>query len=300
MHSLLNNHFTVYNLPFDKNYSLSHRLKDIKLIVIDIDGTLVDENGNVGEKTLFLAKELKKQNIFCTLSSARSYHYSSHIADDLEIDIPFITLDGALIKPRKGEAIFKGTIKDSFVRKAIALAEDNYGKITMCDENNLFVTPRNAVVKEYVKLSAPVMEITDFTGIKDILEILIYCEDKASMKNIKHGFGFFESRGVSLSVTKSPRNDYYLLTIKKKHSNKYESLKKLVSHLSLSKKNVAVIGDWHNDVPLFDFGGYNIAVKNAIPELKRKADYVTNSTNNEDAVGEVLELVRAHAVNSAN
>jgi len=50
-------------------------------------------------------------------------------------------------------------------------------------------------------------------------------------------------------------------------------------------------------MPLFDFGAYNIAVQNAIPELKRKADFVTNSTNNEDAVGEVLELVKTHALN---
>lgn len=279
---------------------MSHRLKDIKLIVIDIDGTLVDQHGEVGKKTLQLAKELKKHDIFCTLSSARSFHFSSHIADDLDIDIPFVTLDGALIKSRKGEAVYKGTLKDSFVHKAIALSEDNYGKITMCDEHNLFVTPNNSIVKEYTKLSAPIKEIPDFTGIKDILEILIYCEDKASMKNIKHSFGFFDKRGVSLSVTKSPRNDYYLLTIKKKESNKLESVKKLVKHLGFSKKNVAVIGDWHNDMPLFDFGAYNIAVQNAIPELKRKADFVTNSTNNEDAVGEVLELVRAHAVNGTH
>jgi Cof subfamily protein (haloacid dehalogenase superfamily) len=268
--------------------------------VIDIDGTLVDQNGDVGKKTLHLAKELKKQNIFCTLSSARSFHYSSHIADHMEIDIPFVTLDGALIKNRKGNTIYKGVLKDSFVHKAIELSEDNYGKITMCDEHNLFVTPRNAVVKEYTKLSAPIKEITDFTGVKDILEILIYCEDKASMKHIKHSFGFFEKLGVSLSVTKSPRNDYYLLTIKKKESNKLESVKRLVKYLGFSKKNVAVIGDWHNDMPLFDFGAYNIAVQNAIPELKRKADYVTNSTNNEDAVGEVLELVIAHAANGTN
>jgi Cof subfamily protein (haloacid dehalogenase superfamily) len=279
---------------------LTHRLKDIKLIVIDIDGTLVDQNGEVGKKTLQLAKELKKQNIFCTLSSARSFHYSSHIADELEIDIPFVTLDGALIKNRNGNTIYKGVIKDSFVHKAISLSEDNYGKITMCDEHNLFVTPRNAVVKEYTKLNAPVKEISDFTGVKNVLEILIYCEDKASMKNIKQSFGFFEKMGVSLSVTKSPRNDYYLLTIKKKESNKLESVRRLVKHLGLNKKNVAVIGDWHNDMPLFDFGAYNIAVQNAIPELKRKADYVTNSTNNEDAVGEVLELVLAHAGNGAN
>lgn len=276
---------------------MHHRLKEIKLIVIDIDGTLVDRQGLVGEKTLTLAKELKKKGILCTLSSARSYHYSSHIADELEIDIPFVTLDGALIKGRNGKAVYKGSLKKALITKAIALAEDNYGKITMCDEYNLFVTPRNAVVKEYTKLNAPVKEVADFTGMNEILEILIYCEDKASMKHIKHGFGFFDRLAVSLSVTKSPNHDYYLLTIKKKQSNKLESVKKLVKHLGLQRKNVAVVGDWHNDMPLFDFGAYNIAVQNAIPELKRKADYVTNSTNNEDAVGEVLELVKTHALN---
>ncbi|MBL8015678.1 MAG: Cof-type HAD-IIB family hydrolase [Ignavibacteria bacterium] len=276
---------------------MHHRLKEIKLIVIDIDGTLVDQQGLVGEKTLMLAKELKKKGILCTLSSARSFHYSSHIADDMEIDIPFVTLDGALIKGRNGNAVYKGSIKKALITKAIALAEDNYGKITMCDEHNLFVTPRNSVVKEYTKLNAPVKEVSDFTGMNEILEILIYCEDKASMKHIKQGFGFFDRLAVSLSVTKSPNHDYYLLTIKKKQSNKLESVKKLVRHLGLQRKNVAVVGDWHNDMPLFDFGGYNIAVQNAIPELKRKADYVTNSTNNEDAVGEVLELVKTHALN---
>lgn len=274
---------------------MTNRFKEIRLIVIDIDGTLVDHQGNIGEKTLQLAKELKNNNIFCTLSSARSFHYSAHIAEEMDIEIPFVTLDGALIKGIQGNTVYKGILKDSFVHKAIALAEDNYGKITMCDENNLFVTPNNAIVKEYTKLSAPIKEINDFTGVKEILEILIYCEDKASMKHIKNSFGFFEKLDVNLSVTKSPRNDYYLLTIKKKHSNKLESVKRLVKHLGFTKKQVAVIGDWHNDVPLFDFGAYNIAVQNAIPELKRKADYVTSSTNNEDAVGEVLELVKTHA-----
>ncbi len=276
-----------------------NRLKNIKLIVIDIDGTLVDANGNIGKKSLSLAKELKKQSIYCTLSSARSYHYSSHIADELDIDIPFVTLDGALIKDRKGNAIYKGAIKDTVIKKAIKLAENNYGKITMCDESNLYVTPRNAVVQEYTSLNAPVKEVSDFSKVKNVLEILIFCDDKSILRTVKNGFGYFEKIGVTLSVTKSPRNDYYLLTIKKKGSNKLASVKRLVKHLGFNKKDVAVIGDWHNDMPLFEFGGYNIAVKNAIPELKRKADYVTNSTNNEDAVGEVLELVHNYTLNGS-
>ena len=124
-----------------------------------------------------------------------------------------------------------------------------------------------------------------------ILEVLIYCEDKHSLRFIREKLKFPKTIGVSFNVTKSPSNEYYLLTVKKKGSDKLRSIKRLVKHLNLRRDNVAVIGDWHNDLPLFEYGAYNIAVQNAIPELKRRADYITNSTNNEDAVGEVLEMI---------
>jgi len=283
----------MISFPLSREYNtnMTHRLKDIKLIVIDIDGTLVDMHGQVGEKTLALSKELKKIGIYCTLSSARSFHYSSHIAEELDVTIPFVTLDGALIKDLKGNVIFKGTLKRKLIDKIIKLSENNYGKVTMCDEHNLFVTPRNAVVKEYTKLSAPVKEVEDFSGVDNILEILVYCEDKASLRAIRDNIKFPHTIGITMNVTKSPTHEYYLLTLKKKESDKLASVKRLVKYLGMKRHNVAVIGDWHNDMPLFDYGAYNIAVQNAIPELKRKADYVTISTNNEDAVGEVLELV---------
>jgi Cof subfamily protein (haloacid dehalogenase superfamily) len=277
-----------------------HQLNDIKLIVIDIDGTLVDTMGRVGEKTITLSKELKKFGIYCTLSSARSFHYSSHIAEELKVDIPFVTLDGALIIDRNRNIVYKGVLKDSVVQKCVYLAEHNYGKITMCDHERQFVTKKNSVIKEYTRLSAPINEVNDYGGVKNILEILIYCEDKASLRHIRGRLKFPKSFGISLNVMKSPTNEYFLLTVKKKGSDKLTSVKRLVQHLGLKRNNVAVIGDWHNDMPLFDYGAYNIAVQNAIPELKRKADYITNSTNNEDAVGEVLELFHNYKTKAAS
>jgi hypothetical protein len=268
-----------------------HRLKDIKLIVIDIDGTLVDKSGQVGDKTLYLSRELRKRNILCTLSSARSFHYSKHIAELMEVNIPIITLDGGLIKDISGRTVYKGAIKDSVIRKAIQLAENYYGKITMCNEEHVYITPKNSVIKEYTRLNAPIKEIPAFENMHDILEILIYCEDKGTLKAIRENFKFPHNLGVYYSVTKSPSNEYYLLTLKKKGSDKLKSVKRLVKYLGLKRKNIAVIGDWHNDMPLFNYGAFNFAVQNAIPELKRKADYVTRSTNDEDAVSEVLELV---------
>lgn len=270
---------------------MDKRFNNIKLVVVDIDGTLVDSSGRVGEKTLSLTRELKQYGIYCTLSSARSFHYSAHIAEELEVDKPFVTLDGALIKDLKNNIVYKGAVKQIVIQKAIMLAETNYGKITMCDEENLFITPRNTVIKEYTRLSAPIKEVENFDGVKDVLEILIYCEDKTSLHAIREQLKFPRTFGIALSVTKSPTNEYYLLTVKKKGSDKLRSVKRLVKYLGLKKNNIAVIGDWHNDIPLFDYGGYNVAVQNAIPELKRKADYITSCTNNEDAVGEVLEIL---------
>jgi hypothetical protein len=278
---------------------MSDKLKKIKLIVIDIDGTLVDRNGRVGEKSLTLARQLKSQGIYCTLSSARSYHFSSHIADELDIDIPFITLDGALIKDRNHNIVFKSTVKEKTIRRAVKLADANYGKVTVCDEKYVYVTPKNSVVREYSRLNAPIKEVQSLENIKDVLEILIYCEDKSSLRAIRNNFNFPHDIGLILNVTKSLSNDYYLLTIKRKGGDKLSSVKRLVKFLNLKKRNIAVIGDWHNDMPLFKYGAYNFAVQNAIPELKRRADYITSCTNNEDAVGEVLELVHNYKIKEA-
>lgn len=278
---------------------MTDKLNKIKLIVIDIDGTLVDKNGRVGEKSLTLARQLKSQGIYCTLSSARSYHFSSHIADELDIDIPFITLDGALIKDRKNNVVFKSTVKEKTIQRAVRLANANYGKITVCDENYVYVTPANSIVKEYSRLNAPIKEVQSLENIKNVLEILIFCEDKSSLRVIRNNFKFPHDLGLILNVTKSPSNDYYLLTIKSKGGDKLSSVKRLVKFLNLKKRNIAVIGDWHNDMPLFKYGAYNFAVQNAIPELKRRADYITSCTNNEDAVGEVLELVHNYKMKKA-
>jgi len=269
---------------------VKHRLKDIRLIVIDIDGTLVDTRGRVGEKARALAGELKKHKIFSTLSSARSYYYSAHIAEEMGIELPIITLDGALIKSQAA-VVYKGIVPEFIISRAVEAAHRNYGKIGLCGEHNLYVDRSNSLIKDSTRLSAPVKEVESYQRVREVLEILIYCEDKASLHSIRDSFKFPYNLFVYVSVTKSPNNEYYLVTIKKKGSDKLSSLKRLVHHLGLKRKNVAVIGDWHNDMPLFEYGGFNIAVQNAIPELKRKADYITHFTNNEDAVGEVLEMV---------
>jgi hydroxymethylpyrimidine pyrophosphatase-like HAD family hydrolase len=58
--------------------------------------------------------------------------------------------------------------------------------------------------------------------------------------------------------------------------------------LGIKRKEIAAIGDQYNDIDLIEYAGLGIAVANAEDALKEKADIVTTSTNNEDAVLEAI------------
>ena len=68
-------------------------------------------------------------------------------------------------------------------------------------------------------------------------------------------------------------------------------MKRLTKYLNISLKETAVLGDWYNDVSLFDTSALKIALANAVYEIKQLADFVTERTNNEDGAAEFLEMV---------
>ena len=80
-----------------------------------------------------------------------------------------------------------------------------------------------------------------------------------------------------------------LCDVMKEGVTKAYALQKLSESLGIKRKEIVAIGDQLNDIDLIEYAGLGIAVANAEDTLKEKADIVTNSTNNEDAVSEAIE-----------
>jgi hydroxymethylpyrimidine pyrophosphatase-like HAD family hydrolase len=89
----------------------------------------------------------------------------------------------------------------------------------------------------------------------------------------------------------SSKTGVYHLEARKSGTSKKTGMRILAKHLNLKKNEIAVMGDWFNDRDLFEFGGFNVAMQNAVAELKFGADYITQKNNEEDGVGEFLKLV---------
>ena len=114
------------------NNELKKRFKNIKLIVSDIDGTLVNDANEISSLTVDLVKKLKQKNILFSLASQRVHSSIVPLANELDIQIPFASLNGSLIQDSKGKVILnKSLIDKKYVEKAIDLAEKNYIKIAL-------------------------------------------------------------------------------------------------------------------------------------------------------------------------
>lgn len=263
-------------------------------MVSDVDGTLTTNENELGEMTRDLVKKLKSKGILTTFATQRIHSSVVDFARDLEIEIPLVTINGALIQDIKGKAIYKAVINPKYVNKAIKFCDEFFVRLALVYNDEIIYTDSNSVLKDFMYRIGTNYRLVDSYSnyVNDVLEIIMMGNEKAVIKYIQKKMNFPMKFFVYAKYYRSStRLGIYNLEIRKSGTTKRTGITKLVKHLKMNKHQVAVIGDWYNDRELFEFGGLNVALQNAVAELKNKAHYITEKTNNEDGVGEFLKLL---------
>ncbi len=271
---------------------LINKFKDVKLIVTDIDGTLVNNEGKLGELTTKMVRNLSGRGVLFTFATQRVFSSVIPFADELGIDIPMITMNGALISDRKGGILYKAAVNLKKIKKAIEFSNKYYLRIALCRPNEIVYTDQNSVIKDFMnRRGAEYLKVDSYDNYMDnVLELIISGDNKKSIKKIQSKLNFPLKLHVNAKYFRSrSMKDVHHLEVLRSHINKKHGLKLLTKHLGIKKHELAVLGDWYNDRQLFDFGGINIALENAVPELKNKANFITSYSNNEDGLGKFLK-----------
>lgn len=269
-------------------------LKNLKLIVFDLDGTLLNEQNEVGKESVRLINELKKLGLYFSIATGRLLSAFKSHAELINLKQPLISLDGCYISDLSGKVnLYQSCLKPKHVKKAIKLAEDNLMNIALCHADAIYYTDTNSAIPSITdKFGATFKEVESYDNyLSNTLEILITGDVKEYVKKVKEKFTFPYSIGLNAVYYKAHSHDVFNLEIKKKGSTKGTGLKRLTKYLKVKEHETAVMGDWHNDRSLFETDALKIAVANAVPEIKRMADFITERTNNEDAAAEFLTMV---------
>lgn len=271
------------------------RLKNIKIVVSDLDGTLLKNDGSVGIETKKLIRELHNYDVLFSFATGRLHSAVTDIAKDLEIKNPIISLDGSVIKDfPSGETIFESFLKKKYVEKAVKYADDYLLNVALCHSDAIYYTEFNTVIPKLLnKFGAKYKEVSSYENLLDkTLEIVFAGDNKESIEFVKDKFTFPYAFDCNASYYRSQsKRGLYYLDIRRAGSSKGKGLKRLLKYLRIKSHQAVVMGDWYNDISMFESDAIKVAVANSIPELIRNADHVTERSNNNEGPAEFLEMI---------
>lgn len=258
----------------------------IRLVVIDLDGTLLDSHKQLQPQTRQAIKEVKQRGILVTLATGRTWGSTAPFALQLGIDIPVITYNGAYIT----------AIGDKHPVEKKAMSIDLAGKMLKQLEQAGFY------VKVYIDEHLYVQETTEetiafsrrfgvpFTAVgRDNLAKLTANPLKISViersGRIQEAWRILEGWKNRFTIN---RDGEYGIEITEASVNKGAALERISKMLAISMNEVMAIGNEGNDVQMICKAGLGVAMGNAYDELKKMANIVTK-TNDELGVAYVLK-----------
>ena len=255
----------------------------IKLVVTDMDGTLLDDNHEIHESFWDTLKELKRKNIQFCVASGRQYYNLLEKFKGHEEDLIFIAENGTIVMKNHEELFSKSLEKDG-IEELVKIARELPEVFTvLCGKKSAYIeTKDKAFIAEVEKYYHHYEIVEDLLGITDdILKIALF-HFVSSEKEIYPHYKKFEN---SYKIVVSGKT---WVDIMDKNINKGVALKGLKDALGITSENVLAFGDYLNDYEMMGEAEFSYAMKNAHAELKKVAKFEAPS-NNENGVVEVIK-----------
>ncbi len=260
----------------------------IKLAAIDLDDTLLDSRHRISPACIKAIRRVKEQGVHVILATGRMYRATIPYAQQLGLDLPLITYQGALVKNAySGDVLYERTIGLDLALNITDLLEAHRIDYHVYSNDQLYTRKLVPILEKHKQVTGiePVL-IKDITGIlrkAPPLEIMAVFEEKSRRQGMEQMIK--NLYGEQLHLT---RFKYDSLEIMDCCATKARALEAVAAHLNIHQHEVMAIGDSYNDLPMIKWAGTGVAVGNAHPLVKKAADFVTGS-NEEEGVVQALE-----------
>lgn len=270
-------------------------MKDIKLIAIDIDGTLLNSERKLTPgviSTIKQASAVGKKVVICTgrpLAGAREY--LEPLGLDEQDDQYIISFGGALVETTTGHGLIEETLSyDDYIRIE-ALARKTNLHFHASSDDCVYTANRNIgkyTVHESVLCSIGIKYRTQEEMADKKIYKCMYVDDPdvLSVAMAKYQADFAQLAKEYMVVKSTP----FYLEVNRKGVNKGTALKALTEKLGLTQDNVMAIGDEANDLSMIEYAETGVAMGNGTDLVKKTADVVT-ADNDHDGVAQAIKNI---------
>lgn len=287
---MVKSNYMIYNYAYNiiiliKDRSTREKMSKYKLIALDLDGTLKNSKNKITEKTKNALIKAQELGIAVVLASGRPTAGLREEEDKLKLREYggfLLSFNGAkVIECKSGQTIYEKTLEVADVKRIYDQAKKYNLTIMGYDNMDLIVEDENG---DHVKSEASMngMNVKVVDDFKDYMNFrtnkILMSEKPKYLEEVMDSYK--EPFGDKLSIYRS--SDFYLEVMAKDIDKSY-SLDQIVKILGINQEEVIAFGDGHNDLSMLQYAGHGVAMGNSNDELKKKANEITLS-NDEDGI----------------
>ncbi len=268
----------------------------IKLIALDVDGTLVHSDGTLSENNLFAVEEAAAEGVNVVINSGRTFYELPEESIKSDAFSYYIYSNGAAIADEDGKLIYSAFIDEGIAKGVLDTLQKCNTMIEIYSHGHPHTESKYLCNEAYDYFDIEdcyrgVVETTR-VGIQNTSEFFYKNANSVEMFNVffknqderNKCFEIF-SRIPGLKVTTSMPTNMEIFSDK---ADKGTALKYLAEYFNIDREDVMAMGDSRNDLPMVKYAGVGVALDNACDDLKKVADVVTVS-NDEDGVAAMIE-----------
>ncbi|MDL4840160.1 Cof-type HAD-IIB family hydrolase [Aquibacillus rhizosphaerae] len=274
-----------------------------KAIFLDMDGTILNHSNQVSNNTKEVIDELREKGIFVFVATGRSF---GEIADIVPkgFTVDGIVSSNGMIVHIGNELVVENTLPLDLVNEVIEKARKHKVYYEVFPNQGPRVTlmeDRHYVEAEIEDPKPDSVGINEWTSRKEALDKEIAWKKELDSDKFSK-FYFFSKRKDHINMWKSELDELkkkidFTTSISSEHNvelmvanvNKATGIQHILDEFKLSSKDILVIGDSDNDLPMFEFAGYSVAMKNAPDHIKEVVNEVTEFSCDEDGVCRYLK-----------
>ncbi|GAC1431185.1 MAG: pyridoxal phosphatase [Ktedonobacteraceae bacterium] len=271
-------------------------IPEIKLLAIDIDGTLLTPQREIAPRTLLAVRAAQEAGIIVTLATARRYLNTRQLAEALELAIPLITYDGALIiQHPQGKILhtnpFQALIAQQAVEVLIRHAIQPVVHHIVDSVEEIWTGPAefdNAWIMDYFNAFPQLIRRMPYaalcTGHEDPLRVVAFAPEDVIASLVPE----ISALQCSWNAIRQGNYGYAEMAIMHTHCSKASGLTALAQQRNIPLAHVMAIGDNNNDIEMLEAVGWGVAMGQASDTVRSIAQAVTTS-NTEDGVALAIE-----------
>jgi len=279
----------------------------IKLLALDLDGTLLDSRGRVPDENRDAIREAEAAGVLVTIATGRRFRDARPVGLELELNAPLVTHNGALLKYAESLATVAASTLDLRTSREIVRVGKLYGgdALVSADPSGkgslLYdrISDDNVPLQRYLawaqrlhgdEAGEAVAHVHDLHDALPGHEV-IHISFSGSCGPMTKMLTFLEEElkdSVTILPTIYPRLDFTLIDILPPGASKGTGLERLAGLNGLSAEDVMVIGDNFNDLGMLEFAGTPVVMGNADPSLIERPEFYKTLSNDESGVASAI------------